>query len=75
MSAFPLASGPGPFLPLSGCRVVELTQYIAGPATGAILAELGADVIKVEPTTGEPMRNSSGRAEPGCAVCQEDAQS
>jgi crotonobetainyl-CoA:carnitine CoA-transferase CaiB-like acyl-CoA transferase len=39
--------------------VVELTQYIAGPATSAILAELGADVIKVEPPTGEPMRRSS----------------
>ena len=34
-------------MPLSGVRVVELAQIIAGPVVGQVLAEFGADVIKV----------------------------
>ena len=37
-------------------RVVEFATLVAGPAAGAHLAQLGADVIKVEPPGGEPSR-------------------
>ncbi len=42
--------------PLSGLRVVELGQLLAGPFTGTILGYFGAEVIKVEPPTGDPVR-------------------
>src|SRR4249919_1986893 len=43
-------------LPLEGIRVIEVAQYVAGPLTGSLLAELGADVIKVEPPGGDAYR-------------------
>lgn len=44
-------------LPLSGLRVIELGQLIAGPFASKILAEFGADVIKIEPPKGgDPLR-------------------
>lgn len=44
-------------LPLTGLRVIELGQLIAGPFASKILAEFGADVIKVEPPAGgDPLR-------------------
>jgi crotonobetainyl-CoA:carnitine CoA-transferase CaiB-like acyl-CoA transferase len=43
--------------PLSGIRVLEYAQYVAGPLTGSLLAELGADVVKVEPPTGDAYRH------------------
>ena len=48
--------GPGRG-PMSGVRVVELGVWIAGPAAGGILADWGADVIKIEPPTGDPARS------------------
>ena len=42
--------------PLAGLRVVELGQLLAGPFTGTILGYFGAEVIKVEPPTGDPVR-------------------
>ena len=42
--------------PLDGIRVVEITQFQNGPICGRILGDLGADVIKVEPKTGDPAR-------------------
>jgi crotonobetainyl-CoA:carnitine CoA-transferase CaiB-like acyl-CoA transferase len=45
---------------LSGLRVVELGVWVAAPAAGALLADWGADVIKVEPPTGDPMRSAFG---------------
>jgi len=44
-------------LPLDGLKVIELGQLIAGPFAAKILAEFGADVIKIEPpVTGDPLR-------------------
>lgn len=42
--------------PLEGIRVVELGFWVAGPAAAGILADWGAEVIKIEPPTGDPMR-------------------
>jgi crotonobetainyl-CoA:carnitine CoA-transferase CaiB-like acyl-CoA transferase len=42
--------------PLEGVRVVEVAQYVAGPLCGLLLADLGADVIKVEPPGGDGYR-------------------
>ena len=42
--------------PMEGVRVVELGVWVAGPAAGGILADWGADVIKIEPPTGDPAR-------------------
>jgi crotonobetainyl-CoA:carnitine CoA-transferase CaiB-like acyl-CoA transferase len=42
--------------PIEGIRVVELGVWVAGPAAGGILADWGADVIKIEPPTGDPAR-------------------
>ncbi len=42
--------------PLDGIRVVELGVWVAGPAAGGILADWGAEVIKVEPPEGDPAR-------------------
>jgi crotonobetainyl-CoA:carnitine CoA-transferase CaiB-like acyl-CoA transferase len=42
--------------PLEGINVVELGVWVAGPATGGILADWGADVVKIEPPTGDPAR-------------------
>jgi crotonobetainyl-CoA:carnitine CoA-transferase CaiB-like acyl-CoA transferase len=42
--------------PLLGIRVIEFAHWMAGPLAGGLLADWGADVIKVEPPGGEPMR-------------------
>src|SRR5216684_3929673 len=42
--------------PMDGVRVVELGVWVAGPAAAGILADWGADVIKIEPPTGDPGR-------------------
>lgn len=42
--------------PLDGCRVLELCSTIAGPACARLLADFGADVIKVEPPEGDSVR-------------------
>ena len=46
--------------PLKGVRVVELTHTILGPSCGMILADLGAEVIKVEPVDGDRTRKLKG---------------
>ena len=42
--------------PLQGIRVVEMGVWVAGPAAGGILADWGADVVKIEPPSGDPAR-------------------
>lgn len=41
---------------LEGIRVVEMGLWVAGPAVGGIMADWGADVVKIEPPGGDPMR-------------------
>ena len=42
--------------PLKGLRVIELAHIMAGPVCGMMLADMGADVIKVEKPTGDDSR-------------------
>jgi crotonobetainyl-CoA:carnitine CoA-transferase CaiB-like acyl-CoA transferase len=50
----------GTGLPLEGVRVVEMTHMVMGPTCGMILAQLGAEIIKVEPPTGDKTRSLGG---------------
>jgi crotonobetainyl-CoA:carnitine CoA-transferase CaiB-like acyl-CoA transferase len=50
----------GDALPLAGIRVIEFTHMVMGPSVGVILADLGADVIKVEPIGGDQTRRLLG---------------
>ncbi|MFZ9509484.1 MAG: CaiB/BaiF CoA transferase family protein [Burkholderiaceae bacterium] len=51
---------PAKNLPLSGLRVVEFTHMVMGPTCGMVLADLGAEVIKVEPIDGDRTRHLLG---------------
>ncbi len=42
--------------PMEGVRVVEVGQWVAGPAAAAVLGDWGADVVKIEPLDGDPFR-------------------
>jgi crotonobetainyl-CoA:carnitine CoA-transferase CaiB-like acyl-CoA transferase len=55
--AAPLAPlGPDAAAPLAGLRVVEATNRVQGPLAGLLLAMLGAEVVRIEPPGGDPMR-------------------
>lgn len=60
VSAAPDNTGPsvrqGPAGPLSGLRVLDLSAYIAGPYGCSLLADQGAEVIKIEPPAGDNLR-------------------
>jgi crotonobetainyl-CoA:carnitine CoA-transferase CaiB-like acyl-CoA transferase len=55
-SPFDCARRAGPAGPLSGVRVIDLSSYIAGPYGCTLLADQGADVIKIEPPDGDNLR-------------------
>ncbi|MEW2157340.1 CoA transferase [Streptomyces sp. NPDC007189] len=52
----PRTTTPDTVLPLAGLRVVESTRRVQGPLAGHVLRMLGADVVRVEPPGGDPMR-------------------
>src|SRR3546814_559973 len=55
------ATPPSPrALPLAGIRVVEFTHMVMGPTCGMVLADLGAEVIKIEPVAGDNTRRLLG---------------
>ena len=43
--------------PLSGLKVLDLTTMVSGPVAAMMLADQGADVVKIEPLIGEQMRH------------------
>ncbi|MCH2529646.1 MAG: CoA transferase [Dehalococcoidia bacterium] len=45
--------------PLEGIRIIEFGSFVAGPWGGQLLADMGADVIKVEPPDGDPWRHAT----------------
>lgn len=49
---------------LAGLRVIDAASFIAGPVATTILADLGADVVKVEPPDGDPYRHRTGDESP-----------
>lgn len=53
-SSLPLRTGPRG--PLSGIRVIDMSAYIAGPYGCSLLADQGAEIIKIEPPTGDNLR-------------------
>jgi len=53
-------SPASPSLPLQGLRVVEFTHMVMGPTCGMVLADMGAEVIKVEPIEGDRTRHLLG---------------
>jgi len=53
---------------LRGIRVLDLSQYIPGPYAALMLADLGADVLKVEPPGGDPMRYLGPGADIGASA-------
>ncbi len=48
--------------PLDDIRIIEVDNWMAAPSAGAVLADLGAEVIKVEPLSGDPMRGKQRKA-------------
>ena len=56
-TALPHDPTPEDALPFAGLKVIDCASYIAAPAAAVILADLGADVIKLEPPGGDPHRD------------------
>ena len=60
----PTTGDGDPSRPLAGVRVLDLTTFLSGPVAARALADLGADVVRVEPPAGDPTRAGTG-LEPG----------
>ena len=56
MNEAPTFPATAPTGPLAGLKVIEICNTIAGPACTRLLADFGADVIKIEPPEGDPVR-------------------
>jgi crotonobetainyl-CoA:carnitine CoA-transferase CaiB-like acyl-CoA transferase len=56
---------PAARAPLAGVRVIDLSQIAAGPYCTSMLGDFGADVVKVEPTAGDPLRSIDDAFGPG----------
>ncbi|SMF57076.1 formyl-CoA transferase [Tistlia consotensis] len=54
-----------PVRPLDGCKVLDLTAIVLGPLATLCLADLGAEVVKVEPPEGDSIRNGGSLKQPG----------
>ncbi len=63
--------------PLAGLRIVDVTSVISGPGAMGILADQGADVIKIEPPTGDIMRHRGDDPDftPGFVACNRGKRS
>jgi crotonobetainyl-CoA:carnitine CoA-transferase CaiB-like acyl-CoA transferase len=61
--------------PLQGLKVIEFTHMVMGPAVGAILAGLGAEVIRIEPIGGDQTRTLQGSGAGYFAMYNRDKQS
>jgi crotonobetainyl-CoA:carnitine CoA-transferase CaiB-like acyl-CoA transferase len=69
----PAASGTGP---LAGVRVLDLSQWLAGPAAAALLGDFGAEVIMIElPASGAPASDGPGSRGPGFPVTNRNKRS
>jgi len=64
-----------PPLPLQGLRVVEMAHMVMGPTCGLVLADLGADVIKVEPPEGDNTRRLVGAGAGFFPICNRNKRS
>src|SRR5438270_10813489 len=54
--------------PLAGIRVIDITIAVLGPVATQLLGDMGAEVIKVEPPEGDPMRQIGPARNPGMAA-------
>ncbi|QQS14485.1 MAG: CoA transferase [Rhodospirillales bacterium] len=57
-----MTADPSPAAPLAGLRVLDFGHTIMGPCAGVLFADLGADVVKIEPVDGDPTRRLPGFA-------------